>query len=79
MSNIHLARNPIFHARTKHIEVHYHFIQECVLVNDVELQHIGTNQLMDDIFPKALGTDKLWQFTTYLALSTTDQSSLRGS
>ena len=26
MSSIHLARNPMFHARTKHIEVHYHFI-----------------------------------------------------
>ena len=26
MSSIHLARNPIFHARTKHVDVHYHFI-----------------------------------------------------
>ena len=26
MSNIYLAWNPVFHARTKHIEVHYHFI-----------------------------------------------------
>ena len=26
MSSIYLARNPMFHARTKHIEVHYHFI-----------------------------------------------------
>ena len=30
MSNIYLARNPVFHARMKHIEVHYHFIRECV-------------------------------------------------
>ena len=30
MSSIYLARNPVFHARTKHIEVHYHFIRECV-------------------------------------------------
>ena len=26
LSSIQLARNPVFHARTKHIEVHYHFI-----------------------------------------------------
>ena len=30
MSNIYLARNPVFHAQTKHIEVHYHFIDKCV-------------------------------------------------
>ena len=28
LSSIQLAKNPIFHARTKHIEVHYHFIRE---------------------------------------------------
>ena len=33
MSNIHLARNPVFHACTKHIEVHYHFIREMSTFN----------------------------------------------
>ncbi|MCO5606312.1 hypothetical protein L7F22_060499 [Adiantum nelumboides] len=28
LSSIQLARNPVFHARTKHIEVHYHFVQD---------------------------------------------------
>ena len=31
LNSIHLARNAIFHARTKHIEVHYHFIRDRVL------------------------------------------------
>jgi len=31
MSSIELASNPVFHARTKHIEVHYHFVREKVL------------------------------------------------
>ena len=31
MSSIQLARNPVFHARTKHIEVQYHFVCEKVL------------------------------------------------
>ena len=32
MSSIYLARNQVFHVRTKHIEVHYHFIRERVVV-----------------------------------------------
>ena len=43
MSIIYLALNPVFHARTKHIEVHYHFIRERVLAGNVDLQHISTN------------------------------------
>ena len=79
MSNIHLARNPVFHSRTKHIEVHYHFIRERVLDGDVDLQQINTNLLMVDIFTKTLGVDKLRKFITSLGLLTANQPSLRGS
>ena len=79
MSSIYLARNPMFHARTKHIEVHYHFIRERVLAGDVDLQHINTNLQTADIFTKALGADKLWQFMTDLGLTIPDLPSLRGS
>ena len=47
--------NPVFHAWTKHIEVHYHFIRERVLAGDVDLQHISTYLQTADIFTKALG------------------------
>ena len=79
MSSIYLARNPVFHVRTKHIEVHYHFIRKCVLAGDVDLQHISTNLQTADIFTKTLGADKLWQFMTDLGLTIPDQPSLRGS
>ena len=59
MSNIHQAHNPVFHAWTKHIEVHYQSIQERVLARYVNLQHISTNLQTADIFTKALGIDKL--------------------
>jgi len=37
-SAIKLAENPVFHACSKHIETHYHFVREKVLSQDVELQ-----------------------------------------
>ena len=41
-SSIHLATNPMFHARTKHIEIHYHFIREEVLAKEVNIKYINT-------------------------------------
>lgn len=40
MSIIQLANNPVFHARTKHLEVHYHFIREKVIAGEIDLQPV---------------------------------------
>ena len=74
----HLARNPVFHAQTKHIEVHYHFIRERVLAGDIDLVYIGTDEQVADIFTKALGAEKLRGFRTMLDVQEL-QLSLRGS
>uniref|UniRef100_A0A2N9EIU9 Reverse transcriptase Ty1/copia-type domain-containing protein n=1 Tax=Fagus sylvatica TaxID=28930 RepID=A0A2N9EIU9_FAGSY len=41
-SAIALASNPVFHSRTKHIEVDYHFIRERVVHGDLHLHFIST-------------------------------------
>ncbi len=38
LSAIRLAENPVFHARTKHVEVHYHFIREKILQEEIGLE-----------------------------------------
>ena len=79
MSNKYLARNPMFHAWTKHIEVHYHVIRERVQTGDIDLQHVSTNLQVADIFTKSLGIDKLGKFASGLGLTPPTLSSLRGS
>lgn len=77
LSSIQLARNPAFHARTKHIEVHYHFIRERVLEGDIDLAYVSTEEQVVDIFTKALGAEKLHCFCTMLGVF--ELSSSRGS
>ncbi|MCO5609907.1 hypothetical protein L7F22_064142 [Adiantum nelumboides] len=56
---IQLARNPVFHARTKHIQVHYHFIRDRVLDDDINLDYVGIEDHAANLFTKALGAEKL--------------------
>jgi len=63
-----LANNSVYHARTKHIEVHYHFIREKVLTKEIDLIHVSTENQVADIFTKALGIDKLRKFRKMLGV-----------
>lgn len=51
-----LASNPIYHARTKHVEVDYHFIREKVLNRDISIKYISTHDQPADIFTKGLSS-----------------------
>ncbi len=78
ISNILLANNLVYHARTNHIEVHYHFIREKVLAKEIDLIHVSTEDQVVDIFTKALGRDKLKKFRKMFGVLEVDLS-LRGS
>mgnify|MGYP000715808280 CR=1 FL=1 len=78
LSNIQLAKNPVFLARTKDIEVHYHFVRERVLSGEVDLMYVPTDRQNADIFTKPLGLDKLRQFSGALGLRHLDMPNLRG-
>ena len=58
-----MASNPVYHARTKHIEVHYHFVREKVLDGQIDLVYVKTDdEQVTDIFTKALGKEKFEYF-----------------
>jgi len=78
ISSILLANNPVYHAKTKHIEVHYHFIREKVIVKEIDLIHVSTKDQVADIFTKALSINKLKKFRQMLGVLEVDLS-LRGS
>ncbi|KAE8676439.1 hypothetical protein F3Y22_tig00111614pilonHSYRG00169 [Hibiscus syriacus] len=61
-SAIRLAENPVFHARTKHVEVHYHFVREKVLQEEIEMRQIKTDEQIADLFTKSLSVGKFEHF-----------------
>jgi hypothetical protein len=54
-STIALSKNPVFHDRSKHIDVRYHFVRECVDEYRIKLSYIATEKQVADVLTKALG------------------------
>lgn len=51
-----LAKNPVFHNRSKHIEIKYHFIRELVADGKIILKYVSTDKMIADIMTKSLPT-----------------------
>ena len=52
-------KNPVFHGRSKHIDIKYHFIRECVERGEIIVKRVGTNEQKADALTKALPVGKL--------------------
>ena len=68
-SAIRLAKNSVFHARTKHVEVHYHFVREKVLRGEIQLEQVKTDNQVAYIFTQGLGGPKFERFRKQLGMT----------
>ena len=57
-----LAKNPVGHKRTKHIDTRYHFIREKVDCGELRLQYCPTQDMTADVFTKGLSINKFAKF-----------------
>ena len=59
---IRLSKDATFHGRTKHIDVHFHFIRQTITSGNMELIYIPTEKMVADIFTKSLARVKFERF-----------------
>ena len=67
-SCIHLSKNSVFHDRSKHIKIRYHFIRDYVQRGAVTLQYISIDEQVADILTKFLRRGKFIDFRDKLGV-----------
>ncbi len=61
-ASIAIARNPVSHTRTKHIDIRYHFIREALQDDVIDLRFCPTSEMVADVLTKPLSRNRFEQF-----------------
>jgi hypothetical protein len=71
-SCIKLTENPVFHDKSKHIEIRYHYILDMVQRGAIKLHYVSTDEQVADVLTKPLSRVKFEHFRDNLGIVRND-------
>ena len=78
MAAIILSKDPQFRARTKHIQRKYHFVRDDLIAKgEAIVRYVPTDDMVADIFTKALPHEKHWKFAAAMGLRLCSSGSVK--
>ena len=67
-SCVKLSKNPVFHDKSKHIEIKYHYIRDMVQRGEVKLQYVVIGEHIANVLTKPLARVKFEYFREKLGV-----------
>ncbi|WVZ76447.1 hypothetical protein U9M48_024423 [Paspalum notatum var. saurae] len=77
-SAISVAKNPVLHSRTKHIDVRFHFLRDHYEKGDIELVHVASENQLADILTKPLEFGAFVRLRGELGVEGVDNALIKG-
>ena len=65
---ISMAKNPVLHKRTKHVQIRFHFVREAVEQGTIMLEHCRTTEMLADSFTKVLAREQFEKLRTGIGI-----------